>query len=818
MRRLRIGVLFFVLFCASLVGCNSTSSTLTTTMDSQTSTSVTTTTSQNPLTTTSNTQTTLSTTTSSSTQASTITQDDFVFQYLASSHQYQLIGYTGQQSVLIVPSLVQGIPVVSIKATTFQNNATITQLTISSGIEIIDEYAFRNMANLQVIMIPNSVGLIGKGIFAQCPKLSSITVPFIGQQEHASAGTKEALFSYWFTAVTYANSILIRQYADSGDIMTTYMPSSLVQVTITKATHLKKGVFRRVSMIQTLDLGNVVKGIEPQALMDCYQLTTLLQTNAIESIAGYSLDDTQWYQNQPEGFVVVGKVLYRYKGSVPQHLNVFPSGLVMIGDFAFEYQPTLETLVLPEGIQVIGKGAFQSASSLRSVSLPSSLLMIDDHAFASNSSLETIQFPPLLQSIGQYAFFENRVLEGTVTLPSSLQFLGEGAFMSCYKVKEYIIPATLHAIGHLAFHRSFDLIRFIVDANNPHYQSLEGVLYSKDGTRLIQYPANGELLTFVIPASVQTIEEGAFSNAQNLEHITMNDHVVSIGEYTFAFASALRTIQLSNALVEIPSFAFLYATKLESITLPTSTQIVHAYAFEHCHALTTVYLNKHLQDVSPYSFDGSFAIEMYSVDTENITYQSVDGVVYTKSNQTLVIYPAGSSNLTYSVLSQTTAIGYRSFLGAKHLEVIIIPDTVKIIEDKAFYHAVALKTVTMGHGVESILGNAFEGCINLTTIHFSNQLKTIEAGAFRYNSSIIGIILPSGLLSIGPYAFDGNSALIRIDIPSSVQVILDYAFHGCTELSIYLAHSSIPATFAANWNHLDSYSGVIITTYLNASS
>jgi len=816
-----IPVIFVWLVVFLLVGCNTSSqpsSVSTTTTLTQVSTTSSTTTVSTTSTTSSTNQTSLTTTTSSTTQPSTITQDGFVFRYLSSSHQYQLIGYTGNQGVLTVPSLVQDIPVISIQATTFQNNSTITHLTIEHGIEIVDEYAFRNMSALEVIVIPNSVTLIGKGIFAQCPKLSSLTVPFIGQQEHAPAGTKEALFSYWFTAVTYSDSTLIRQYADSGDIITTYMPNALLNLSITKSTRLKTGVLRDVSMIQTLSLGNVVEVIEASSLMNCYQLTNLLETEAIERIAGYTLEDTRWYEEQSGGFIVVGKVLYKYKGTTPQDLSVFPSGLVMIGDFAFEFQTSLETVVIPEGVQVIGKGAFQYATLLREVSLPSSLLVIEEYAFANNASLESILFPLLLQSIGQYAFFENVSLQGEMTLPNQLAFIGEGAFMSCYKVSKYQIPASLHAIGHLAFHRSFDLIEFFVEESNPHYKSFGGVLYTKDGTRLIQYPANIALLTFEIPSTVQTIEEGAFANSKNLEQITMTDNVLNIGEYSFAFSLALRTIQLSNALVEIPSFAFSYATKLESITFPHNTLIVHAYAFEHCHALTTVHLNQHLQDVSPYSFDGSTSIESYSVHTMNVTYQSFDGVVYTKSNQTLVLYPVGSTNESYTVLNDTITIGFRSFLGAKFLEVVSIPDSVKTIEEKAFYYATALTTLSMGHGVETILGNAFEGCASLTDIQFSNQLKTIDAGAFRHNSSLIGIILPSGLLSIGPYAFDGNGSMVRIDIPSSVQIILDYAFHGCTELSIYLAHSSVPATFATHWNHLDPYSGVVIPTFLNSSS
>jgi len=134
-------------------------------------------------------------------------------------------------------------------------------------------------------------------------------------------------------------------------------------------------------------------------------------------------------------------------------------------------------------------------------------------------------------SIVDYAFFN--ALLTNVTIPTSVTNIGENAFQYCYPLTSITLPDNVISIGSAAFAGCTSLTAINVDTGNSTYLSQDGVLYNKDKTTLLIYPAGKTGNSFTIPDSVNSIGNLAFANCTNLTIVTIPDSVNSIGKQAF---------------------------------------------------------------------------------------------------------------------------------------------------------------------------------------------------------------------------------------------------------------------------------------------
>lgn len=203
-------------------------------------------------------------------------------------------------------------------------------------------------------------------------------------------------------------------------------------------------------------------------------------------------------------------------------------------------------VVIPEGVTSIGDYAFTGATTLTSITIPASVTSIGEEAFYSNSALTTITFVGI----------------------SALETIGQSAFDTS-GLTSINIPASVTSIGAMAFFLTEALTSITVADANSNYSMLDGVLFNKGKTSLVQYPAGKSQTSYSIPVNVTSIEPGAF-----------------------AFSSALASITFdgNSALTTIGSNAFFYATGLTSITIPAGVISIGDRAFIDANKLTRVYL------------------------------------------------------------------------------------------------------------------------------------------------------------------------------------------------------------------------------------
>ena len=468
------------------------------------------------------------------------------------------------------------------------------------------------------------------------------------------------------------------------------------------------------------------------------------------------------------------------------------------------YSTKITTVKINQGVTSIGRAAFKSCSSLSRIELPSSVTSIGYAAFSDCSSLSSITIPSSVTSIGGYAFYKCSSLS-SITIPSSVTSIGDYALLEC---------SSLSSIT--------------VDSNNTKYTSEDGVLFNKEKTNIIKYPAKKEGESYKIPSGVTSIEgsaffhcsslssinipsgvtsigQSAFSGCSSLSSIELPSNVTSIGRAAFYGCSSLSSIELPSSVKSIESYAFIYCSSLSSIELPSSVISIGEYAFAGCSSLSSVELPSSVTSIGEYAFsgcsslssieipsgvtsirgkafDGCNSLRSINVSQENINYASEDGVLFNKEKTNIIKYPAKKEGESYKIPSGVTSIGENAFKSCSSLNGIELPSSVTSIGGYAFYNCSSLSSIELPSSVTSIGENAFRGCSGLSSINIPSSVTSIGDAAFSECSSLSSIDIPSSVTSIGGGAFSGCSSLSSIELPSSVTSIGNYAFKSCSSL------------------------------------
>ena len=222
-----------------------------------------------------------------------------------------------------------------------------------------------------------------------------------------------------------------------------------------------------------------------------------------------------------------------------------PDSVTTIGDTAFSGCSALTSITSPDCVKTIGSFAFDKCSSLVSVTIGDSVTSIGDFAFHQCTSLKSVTIPDSVTAIGGGAFSGCRSLT-SVTIPNSVISIGDSAFSGSCSLTSITIPNNVTTIGNRAFSACKSLATINVATNNPNYASVNGVLFNKDRTTIIECPT-GSSGHFTIPDNVTAIGDSAFSGCSALTSVTIPDSVTSIGTKAFYFCPKLNSVNISDS-------------------------------------------------------------------------------------------------------------------------------------------------------------------------------------------------------------------------------------------------------------------------------
>lgn len=204
-----------------------------------------------------------------------------------------------------------------------------------------------------------------------------------------------------------------------------------------------------------------------------------------------------------------------------------------------------------------------------------------------------------------------------------------------------------------------------------------------------------EIEQIVFQPGITYIGADAFCECENLEKVTFADTVTKIGSFSFMRCKKLENFTLPKKLQTLGQQAFDDCDKITSVKIPDTIAFLDGSVFSFCDALTYAYIGGSTE-VGSYVFgDAPFrccgALERIEVSPDNFALTAVDGVLYTKDLKTLVQYPAGKKDQTYTLLATTERIYPLAVEYNPYVETVVLPEALRSIDDSAFSECANLK-------------------------------------------------------------------------------------------------------------------------------
>ena len=417
--------------------------------------------------------------------------------------------------------------------------------------------------------------------------------------------------------------------------------------------------------------------------------------------------------------------------------------------------PNATSVTMPNTIVLIEANAFKG-KNLRSIMIPSSVTTVEDGAFSQMAALTTINVAPgnthfysndgvLIEKIGSNDWVASYPVAKTGTeyaVPEGIYGVRTGAFQCAANLIKLTLPASLKESPSSAeftgYSSAAKLANIEVAAGNTAFKSIDGVLVSLDGKKLIAYPNAKPGAASSLPAYQGVIGQPSASVYK------IPDGVEIVGQAAFAQVNGLTAIEL-NEVKKLEKGAFDKQTKLRNVRLGSSVDTIEEGAF-----------------------GGNQNLTAFDVDSLNPNYTSDDGVIYNAGKTELVLFPGGKGG-EYTTLPTTTKIRRR-----------------------AFYYNNVLAKVNFNKDLEVIDGDAFQATTELKNITFEAPARVKSIGTFAFQGSgLTELNIPASLQTVDWSAF-GFSKLKKITVAdgSQLQSINKEAFNGCKDLEEFTFEGS----------------------------
>ena len=308
----------------------------------------------------------------------------------------------------------------------------------------------------------------------------------------------------------------------------------------------------------------------------CESLQSITIPNSVTSIGDGAFKMCKSLQSVtiPDSVTSIGKEAFSSCDSL-QSITI-PNSVKSIGNRAFYLCESLQSVTIPNSVTSIGDGAFRYCNSLQSITIPNSVTSIGDEAFYRCESLQSVTIPNSVTSIGDDAFYLCESLQ-SVTIPNSVTSIGDAAFWGCKYLQSITIPNSVRNIGNHAF-RDCNICFFI--CNSTYFQNDDVCLFNKDKTAIVSRIK--DCVNYIIPNSVTSIGDYAFSGCESLQSITIPNSVTSIGKHAFEQCNSLQSITIPNSVTKIGGGAFWPCKSLQSVTIQNSVTNIGNYAFCGC--------------------------------------------------------------------------------------------------------------------------------------------------------------------------------------------------------------------------------------------
>ena len=468
---------------------------------------------------------------------------------------------------------------------------------------------------------------------------------------------------YKITSTTNKTVAITYAFDDFDSFSNEYTGDVIIPESVTyngttySVTSIGDGTFYKCTELTSITIPNNITSIGYSAFAYCTGLTNITIPNSVTSIGSSAFYNTAWYNDQPDGIVYAGKVLYKYKGTMPKNTSiVIEDGTLGIAGYAFSDCTGLTNIEIPNSVTNIGNEAFEGCNSIENIDIKdgTETLILGNGGyqagpsymrglFSSQYNLKTLYLGRNLQyqvgynyldKYNYYAPFNDLKNLKNITIGNNVTDIGEDLFIGCTNISCVINFSNLRfskgskGYGYIAYHANrvvnakngFIEGEYVFTTNNTYF--LAGYIGNDTIPTLPMYCKNEKygiggkafadcnwITSINIPNSVTSIEESAFSGCTGLTNIEIPNSVTNIGNSAFSGCTGLTSIEIPNSVTNIGSSTFSGCTGLTSIEIPNSVTNIGSSAFENCTGLTSIVIGENVTSIENYAFGGCTALK-----------------------------------------------------------------------------------------------------------------------------------------------------------------------------------------------------------------
>lgn len=659
--------------------------------------------------------------------------------------------------------------------------STVTKITLPETVTMIGRGAFADCTGLKEFNIPANVASIASGAFSGCTNMKAYKVD--EASEYFVGGTSGVLFNKDRSTLVQYPIGLATTAISFPDVVESIAPEAF-----RGAVNLKEVVFNE-------NIGSIGE----RAFADCINLKTVkapwaapleVPENLFEGID--LANDSLSVPNGSEEAYKVAPVWKEFGklGTYKMFIFFEDEAVEQIalknwdanGDGRISYLEASE-------VTEIGNLFRDNADITKFKELAdfTAIKEIPDSAFKGCSSLQTVAFSNAITSIGKSAF-EGCSVFTLPTLSKYVTTIGEKAFYGCGGIKSFNASKYITFIGDGAFGNCQALTKF-TSSYSPAYIALDNILFTKDTTAVVAYPAAKTNTSFKVTKDyVKEIRPYAFSGASKLK--TLNLHMIeTIGQYAFEMCNGLQQVEFSEGLKNIEEGAFSNCQNLQSIKIPANVTRIAPKAFEgmpaavRCQVAWTTPLEIEANTFSNFETLSEDQIPgmLFVPEGTKALYEAATGWDFFKIvlESDMSEYDATLISFADPLVKQLAAsawdkdgdnqLSYEEAAAVTDLGTVFTGQPITTFNELKYFTALT-----------EISDSAFKNT-KLSAISIPDSVTRIGTSAFQ-STPLSKLTIPAGLTEIGDSAFAYNTGITKMTVPANIVKVGVGAFKGCPNL------------------------------------
>jgi len=657
-----------------------------------------------------------------------------------------------------LPNLMTSIP-----SGLFSDCTSLKEIILPLTIIEINEMAFSQAVSMNNIVIPMNVQKISPTAFFGCISLVSFMVH---QQNTKIVSMNGFLVSLPDTVIAYPQGKtdkivtipdqikVISQFALSGNHF-------IETILLNKVESLEQWAIYGCGSLKEVYISSSTTKIHDMSIKNCLNLQKV------------SVDKGNLRYHEVDGLIIDSTEVLLCPPNHPNRTIIIPNGIQRISNNAFEFCQSIETIILPPSLIIIENEAFFMATSLTSMVIPKSVITIGESCFKNCISMTSIE-------IGEISALPENFLYGTA-------------------IKEINIPKSVSIINSDSLSGLNFLESIVVESENNAFQSINGVLFTKDSKKIVYYPSNHPNKLFNIDDGVTLMRNDVLKNAKNLEKITASSSTIyhSFGGVLYD-SSTYSLIQIpyniqNETLVLFDQaqcgldYEFLGMKNVKRFEISQSNKglyTVNGVLYNKFHNLLkvppsydqdTLILDSITSYISPHAFRFCNNIKKIEVDSGNKHFRIFDGVLFDNYLFRMVYYPIKKDSPQFSIPYTTISLD-SSFIMNDYLTAIAVEHGNDLFSSKdgILYDKVKSTiircpprinnvSISLPSSITNIGSYSFQNCLNVKSIYINSQYI-----------SYFGENVFVGMTKLDCISYSGKSAPYNFSIPQTIEAASIY--------------------------------------------